>query len=345
MFTREEFDNAISGAKTVAITSHISPDPDAMSSTLAIDWYIRNYFPDVTVEIAYESEIDPDFATIPNAERIKEYENISEVFNKADVQIFVDGNALHRFTNYEADLLSEGKITICMDHHKSEGADFTLRYVDTTAASAAQLITETLLQDDLDNPEVAKIVLPGISSDTGSFRFVDRENVRVMRTAADIVERSGVDLQGIDLQINSYSPVALDIITTLLEHMQNVEVKDGIPGLSYSYLNKDEFADVSKITVSSSYHKFQFNYMRRIVGYPWGFTVVPKAPGVFRISFRSTPGLPNVRLIAEEFGGGGHDLAAGGSYTTDEDIDTEEVARRIYEKIKSLDIVLTPKEL
>ncbi|MBU1132960.1 hypothetical protein KKG08_01675, partial [Patescibacteria group bacterium] len=57
-------------------------------------------------------------------------------------------------------------------------------------------------------------------------------------------------------------------------------------------------------------------FIRLIEGYTWGFVITPKENGNSDISLRSLPASVNVREMMERMGiGGGHNRAAGGTFT------------------------------
>ncbi len=92
---------------------------------------------------------------------------------------------------------------------------------------------------------------------------------------------------------------------------------EGIPPLTFSFLPISTLDKYSVPEVKKAGETYKLNILRQIKGHNWGFVITPNSKKQLGISFRSTPGGPNVRLLANKLGGGGHDLAAAGKIIVD----------------------------
>jgi nanoRNase/pAp phosphatase (c-di-AMP/oligoRNAs hydrolase) len=127
----------------------------------------------------------------------------------------------------------------------------------------------------------------------------------------------GGDIEKILAHKNLYTKNDLDMISEL---NKNLILKDGF---CYSHIS-EEFLNKHKMSQSEykkAYHSWMDLFLRNIEGCPWGFVVRPSDKKnnekTYEINFRAQSEVKNVREIAEQFDGGGHDLASGGRVKAD----------------------------
>ena len=85
--------------------------------------------------------------------------------------------------------------------------------------------------------------------------------------------------------------------------------------MAYMYIDRktiDQNPDLKK-GVSEAQAFLRDKYLRYIQGVHWGFIIKPDNTyqNNWFVSFRSTKGYQDVKIIAEELGGGGHTYASG----------------------------------
>jgi bifunctional oligoribonuclease and PAP phosphatase NrnA len=152
--------------KSVVISSHISPDPDAIGSSFGLARVLKLAGKSVTVYL---------HDSIP--ERFKEL--ICGIEYSAtppspgnDIAISVDCSIARRLgTEYEK-FLASAPISLNIDHHISNEKFGTYNLVDGESASTAELIL-SLAQEmrvPLDQ-QAANLLFGGLMDDTGSFRY------------------------------------------------------------------------------------------------------------------------------------------------------------------------------
>ena len=120
----------------------------------------------------------------------------------------------------------------------------------------------------------------------------------------------------------------------------SVKLKNFEHKLTYSYASNDFAKQHEYGYLKSGSGSYLFNYQRAVRGHDWGFVVLPRYSSKnFSLSFRSLPGIVDLSLIAGEFGGGGHKLAAGADIQRDPNTtDVKDVLAEILEKLESLDM-------
>lgn len=341
-----KFDELVNKSSNILITSHKNPDPDAVCSTLAIYSYIKKYHPKKGAKIVMStSTFSPEWNYAAGIDNIEWVEDIADYLKGVDLVIFLDGNQLSRFSSNDQKIDLKDFKSICIDHHPGEPDNFNLNLSDVSSSATCQIIADILF-DSKSKPskDVAETLLIGILSDSGSFRFVTYENSSVLETAKRLIDVAKTKVQTLQLKVDQIDEIEIDLMKTLLENTTNVKLKK-LPGMTYSFLPKSVLPkDINDNIVSDAHHRYMFYFLRLVKDHPWGFVVIPRPDGVFRISFRSTPGAPNVRLLANEFDGGGHDLAAGGKYVPDdgeENLDAEDICKKVLNTIMSTKVELT----
>ena len=81
----------------------------------------------------------------------------------------------------------EGKIDLCIDHHKSNVINAPYKYVDADSAAAGEIIYELIpLLGAEYTKEIADCLYTAISTDTGCFRYTNTTS-RTMRIAAELI--------------------------------------------------------------------------------------------------------------------------------------------------------------
>jgi nanoRNase/pAp phosphatase (c-di-AMP/oligoRNAs hydrolase) len=113
--------------------------------------------------------------------------------------------------------------------------------------------------------------------------------------------------------------------------------------LTCTYVDNDVLAKYGSEVGKGGSVAYMVYFLRKIGGYGWGFVVRPVNEKEFSLSFRALPGTVDCQKIAQAFNGGGHKLAAGGEYKTDQKTSAEEVCRLVIERIKEIKNEITVK--
>ncbi|MCK5867258.1 MAG: DHH family phosphoesterase, partial [Mycoplasmataceae bacterium] len=213
---------------------------------------------------------------------------------KDTMVVIVDTAEAHRIENDKAiDLVKEENIFI-FDHHRvselPKGVAITNTYIDTSASSASEIISEVLqFMSKRMKPSkaVAQMLLNGIYLDTGQF---SKSTSSRTFAAASWLENFGAksDISSTILKLPAkYSK----LVTTIVASVK--EIKEGYFLSSYE-------GEVSPDIISLAADE-----ILRVQGRKAAF-VIAKLPGkkMFKLSARGVG--TNVQVIAENVGGGGH---------------------------------------
>ncbi len=192
-----EAKSLIANAKSIVVTSHKSPDGDAIGSALAMNNLLLLLGKNSTAILPDDA---PDFLTwMKGNEDIvlfeKEKDRAQQKINEADLIFSLDYNHLSRVgKEMEAALRSASAKFIMIDHHQQPEPFAAVTFSLTASCSTAQLIYQFMdacgWKKQIDN-SIAECIYCGIMTDSGSFRFpsVTPETHRIV---AELIE-NGLD--------------------------------------------------------------------------------------------------------------------------------------------------------
>lgn len=326
----------LNNAKSILVTSHLQPDPDAICSALGMYDYILKTYPDTKVDIYLNGERLEAYSALKNYDKVKWITELSSVVNDYDTLVFLDGSQITRFTKNETDIDLTKFKTICIDHHKNEASKFDATIFETEEPSAAQIVYKHFFRDrnHLVDSYVAEVLLTGILSDTGMLRFVRPTALSTFDYVKELIEISDLDLKTIEDKYFNITASDWDIISTLIKNITKVD--DVAHPFIYSYLPMEYLDKYSLNLIKQGKSKFQMFFATSIDKYKWSFVSTATNAQELNLSFRASPGSVNVRLIAEQFNGGGHDLASGGKFVIEQGETVEVATLKVVDKIKTL---------
>ena len=223
--------------------------------------------------------------------------------------IITDVSVAHMVSDDRYKLAKE---VFIIDHHKNE-SDITDNWIcDPTKIAACELITEILLEKGLTIPkEAATAFFGGIVTDSGRFQYGETSG-NTLRVSADLLDL-GADKEYI------YKNLYTELLSE--RQMKNwfaARFETTKNGVAYLKNGPEVF---EKFNVDF------FNISRGMVGVMAGIKEIPiwcnftvdvqnnKIVGEFRSRDVS------IVHIAKKYGGGGHDMACGASFTSWEDVD------------------------
>ncbi|MBR2279703.1 MAG: bifunctional oligoribonuclease/PAP phosphatase NrnA [Ruminococcus sp.] len=194
----------------------------------------------------------------------------------------------------------EGKIDLCIDHHKSNVINAPYKYVDADSAAAGEIIYELI---PLLGAEYTKVIADclytAISTDTGCFRYTNTTS-RTMRIAAELIDLN-CDSGYINKEMfETKSKARVELEREILESM--IFCADDKCAIIYTTremtegLGDDETEGIASIP-------------RQIEGVKMGITVREKEKD-YKVSVRTNDGV-DACAFCKQFGGGGHVAASG----------------------------------
>lgn len=193
---------------------------------------------------------------------------------------------------------------IVIDHHvPTDEPAGEVVFADVAACATGELLYDFAVTEGLEiDAATAEALYSAILTDTGGWRY-SNTTARCHRIAADLLER-GVDPEELYRRIYaSVSPGRLWLLREALETL-GVDPDYGISWLSITNESLDRY------NVSSDDLDGIVEHPRSIAGTRVALFFRDLGYGKVKVSFRSTGDI-DVNRLARQFGGGGHEKAAG----------------------------------
>lgn len=326
---------AINKSHQIVITTHLSPDGDALGSSLALYHFLKGKDKSVRIIVPNSFPYFLKWMKGSNEISVAEYnpEAARHILKHADLIFSLDYNTPKRI-GLMAPMLQDAEATkILIDHHLFPGDCFDIVVSHPEISSTSELIFRLLLQageyNTMSSTE-AECIYCGMMTDTGGFTY------------------------------NSSSPEIFEIISLLLRKEIN---KDTIYSQVFHNYSAERFRLLGftlsqRMVIYPDLHaaliwlskedqqQFQFNKgdTEGFVNYPLSIkgiifsTFIREDEELIKLSFRSQLSFPCNEFAAEFFNGGGHLNASGGEFygTMDEAIKIYSEGLKKYEEILKL---------
>ncbi|WP_163327740.1 CBS domain-containing protein [Desulfurobacterium thermolithotrophum] len=316
----------------IVITTHKNMDLDALGAVIAA----KKLYPDATVVLPGTKGNDVVKLLSENPELIDFVEE--ENFNPQSVKkiVIVDTDNINRIPDSIRKLIKEKNVeTIVYDHHSAEFSFKDIEHHYKASGSVTSLMVLLLKGKGITpTPIEASVMLAGIYSDTGNFRFSSTSPIDFL--AAAYLVSIGANIEFVKKYLPSdLSDKELDILKNLKDNLKITEVHGNLIGITYkrfdSYI-KDISSLVSKLL--------------EISGLPAIIAVLEFEGSVSLIGRSKTPKV-DVSKVTEYFGGGGHVEAASASIKGKTVFEVLEELKKVLEEVveplkKAKDIMTYP---
>lgn len=275
----------------IVLARHISPDPDAIASQIALRDSIKLTFPNKEVyavgagvhKFKYLGALDkPDLSTLNNSLLIV-----------LDVPNFyrVDGiNGLE----YDAILK--------IDHHPAEDIVGDVDWTDSTKSSTCEMIAELLLYSQLAmDTKIAEDLYVGMVFDSDRF-LLPNTSAETLKTAYELVKTSNINF--VNLYDNLYErSINEEKFRAYL--INNIEITENRFGFIFVPSEDLKKFNVEPTSVSNQVNDFYF--IKELMC--WMFVVYDERNDIYKANIRSRG--PVINEVATKYNGGGHKFASG----------------------------------
>lgn len=300
-------------AEKIVIVTHVSPDGDALGSSLGLMHYL--YEEEKTVHVIVPNAF-PDFLRwMPGAKDIIRYDKYSEFADKliaeADVICCLDFNALSRIDAVGPAVAASAGRKLMIDHHLNPEPFCRVTISHPEISSTSELVFRLICRmgcfDEI-TYEGAQCIYTGMMTDTGGFTY-NSNNREIYFIISELLSK-GIDKDEIYRKVfNTYSEGRLRLMGYVL--YEKMEVFPQFHA-SLIWLTKEE--------------QGRFQYVK---GDTEGFVNMPlQMKGIcfsvflredtekkmIKVSLRSVGTFPCNKVAAEFFNGGGHLNASGGEF-------------------------------
>jgi bifunctional oligoribonuclease and PAP phosphatase NrnA len=281
------------------VVSHVQPDGDAISSTVAVGWILERLGKKFT--LMNEGPVPSRLHFLRGSEDIygcgegapdRKFRHIVAV----DCADFARVGPAMMWFEEEYGLLN-------IDHHATNDAYGAVNLLKFDAAATAEILYDLAVHMEMPiDAEAAAAFYTGLITDTGGFRY-SNTSPHVMEIASRLLEAGA---QG---------PILAE---QLLERMSMGQMRMIQRGLSRLAFSDDQrigwlwvtTEDLGETGATTEDLEGLVNYPRNIEGVEVGILFKENGAKSVKVSLRSA-GLVDVAAVAQHFGGGGHVRAAG----------------------------------
>jgi len=322
-----EIQEVLKISNSIVITTHKSPDGDAIGSSLALYHFLKKLNKKVTVIVP---DAFPEFLNwMEGTETILYYDTQTEladqVIGKAEVIFSLDYNSLTRISALRNPIEKSTAVKIVIDHHQDPKEFATHYFVDSTSCSTCQLVYEFIQQlDQLDHIDktIGACIYCGIMTDTGSFRYPST----TAKTHAIISHLIDLGVENSKIHQAVYDTATEDRLRLLGYALTEKLVVLKAHNAAYISLSQDE---LQRFFFRAGDAEGMVNYALSIHGIKFAALLIEKEEEI-RLSLRSKDDFFVNKIANKYFNGGGHVYAAGGMLATT----LEEAIKRVEEVMK-----------
>lgn len=285
--------------QSFVILSHVRPDGDAIGSQIALGFALEAA--GKTVRLINEDGLPDNLAFMAGSDRI-EIPPADPI--DCEVVIALDTATKPRLGDAALHAASAGKVWINLDHHVSNPRYGDFNYIDSTSPATGQILYELITALDLPcPPETRDAIYVAVSTDTGSFQYPST-TAKTYEMAAELIKR-GLDVGKINELIYDNHPFRrVELMRALLNTLERSA--DGRVAWW-------QMLDQTRVSLELRPEDSEglIDIVRAIRGVMVAVFFEELPDGKIRVSMRSKDRRVDVCKIGQEFGGGGHALAAG----------------------------------
>ena len=299
------------------ITAHVNPEADAMGSSLALAWSLRQI--GKKAQVVSHDPLPKFLSFLPHKDILTQMPRIA---SPPDALFVLDCGDIER-TGFFDGASRPSFPVINIDHHITNKQFGTVNWVDPGAAATAELIYDLDRDLGIDlTPEIAICLYTALLSETGFFAY-SNTSPKVFKIAAELLER-GVDPWAVAQKVRENSIGRLHLLGELLLGLQQTE--DG--KIAWVAVTQDHFKRTG--TTAEDLEEF-VGYPRSLKGVEVALLFREVDTETTKVSFRSRDRV-DVAVLAQQFGGGGHQKAAGCTIKSG----LKEVQTRVIQAVKKV---------
>ena len=289
--------DGIRESQTICVVGHIRPDGDCIGSQLGLTLALLNEGKEV---VCWNQDPLPQkLAFLDRQKRVKP----PEKGRHFDCVIATDAATLERLGQV-GECINDRKLLINIDHHESNTRYGDVNWISAREPSTGELIFHLLRAAKWPiTPDISDCLFTAVSTDTGSFQYATTRPA-TYHVAAELVKR-GANLAKICDEVYQSYPLPRVRLLKLLYNKFRLTHENQI---AYFWLKKADFARTGADPCDS---EGLIDHIRAIEPVIVACVFEEIEPELTRVSLRSKSDLINVNDIASQFGGGGHQAAAG----------------------------------
>lgn len=290
--------SVLSGADSVAIISHVRPDPDTIGSALGLGLGLVSLGIPVRCGFSGPETLPRTLRELPGAELLAPLSAPSP----GEIAVAVDAASVGRLGDYES-VFTAASRTICIDHHVSNPGFGDFDLVDSESDCTAVLILDVLDELGVElTADIATCLYAGLVTDTGSFKWARPASFEV---AARLLHAGVNAAKWSRVLLDSHPYPWLRMLSDVLASSHLDETACGGRGLVVATVLADQLGGMSWDESESV-----IDVVRTAREAEVAAVFKESTPGSWAVSLRSKTSVDLVP-VARALGGGGHTRAAG----------------------------------
>ncbi len=286
----------------IVIARHISPDPDAIASQIALRDAIKLTFPKKEV-----------YAVGTMVSKFKYYGTLDKIdetkFNNNALLIALDVPNKARIDGVDQSAFTE---MFKIDHHPSEEDFGECDWVDESSSSTCQMIIEFILEANLKlDRKIAENLYLGVVSDSDRF-LISYTSAKTFDLVAKLINKTHIDFTNLYhyLYERPYEEIKFHGYIS-----ENMEISKN--GFAHLFITPEVLKKYNVDPATPSNMINDFSNIKDV--YVWTFVTYDEKNDIYKVNIRSKG--PVINDTAAMYGGGGHKYASGVRTSNKEDID------------------------
>lgn len=301
METLRQIGDALLKADSIAVLSHVRPDGDAIGSAVALAHVLSQLGKRVVV--LNEDRVPSALGFLPGVSMVKRPADLDSPL-VVDVTLVLDTASEQRAGDDVWAVFADRGVLINLDHHISNPGYGDLNFIAAKAPATGEIVFDLIKTMDWPLDETSRNnIWAGISTDTGSFRYPST-TAHTFEVGAELM-RGGVDVGEISQEL--YESYPLRRIFVLRELLKELVISSD--GKVASWKLRRHVIEEHGVQPSDT--EGLIDVIRSVDSVVVSVFFEEMDDGKIRVSARSKTASADVGRICVEFGGGGHQLAAG----------------------------------
>lgn len=290
--------NEIENSKKILIVSHVNPDGDTLGTMCALKLYIGNKA-DTLVQTSSDVGIPDTYKFLPEINLSKNLDNVQDIY---DLVIAVDVASIDRIVQKARCIFDNAKMTINIDHHKTNNGYGKLNFVDGTSSSAGEVLFNIFKAKNIHvTKEMAESLYVSILTDTGGFRY-ENTKPETLEIAAQLI-KAGADNADLAKKCYNNKPKNMILFQSAIVSKTEFFFNDTVA------VTTIEDVDIKKFNGTNEYTEGIAETLRTIKTVEVSAVLKESGNNSVKVSLRSDN--IDVCEIVKKFNGGGHIHAAG----------------------------------
>ncbi|MBO5540469.1 MAG: bifunctional oligoribonuclease/PAP phosphatase NrnA [Muribaculaceae bacterium] len=307
----DKVQHLLNGVKSIAITCHLSPDGDAIGSTLALCHVLRRLGKDANV-------VTPDMMPrsllfLPDVRSVisftQQEARARKIIEAAQLIFCLDFNALHRIDKLGQLVMANPCPRVLIDHHVDPEPMFDVMISFPDASSTCELVYRVLMQMQLlklVDRWAAQCLLTGMMTDTGNFAY-NCEDPDLYEIQASLMRRKVGRQWLYNMAMNTFSADSMRLQGYAMDQKMKLYPEQHA---SLIVLTADE---LKRYNYKRGDSEGLVNKPLAIPGVEWS-VFMREDPEYVKVSCRSVGDFAVNDICTKYFNGGGHVNAAGGEF-------------------------------